>query len=271
MESMADVLEEISWILLMMFLKMEKFHIKNIVISVTTPLDTELKIKDAVKKGKKGYVCVSNVNAAVFASKHADYREIYNNAYICTPDGMPLVWMARLWGLVEKVQRTPGPDLFVKMLSDRDNGIKHFLLGDTVETQNAILQKFNNSRIVGNYSPPFCNVEEFDYKYIASLINDSGADVVWVSLHSPKQDFFSARLLPFLNKAICVNVGAAFRFSLGQYKHPNKYLRRLGLTGLFWRKWSWSLFKWYFSSFIVVLEWSVSIIIRRLQGYKYFE
>ncbi|MBR3855883.1 MAG: WecB/TagA/CpsF family glycosyltransferase [Bacteroidaceae bacterium] len=66
-----------------------------------------------------------------------------HNALMCLPDGMPLVWMARLWGLKD-VGRSAGPDLFTTMLQDEKSHIKHFLLGDTDETPKAISEKYKN-------------------------------------------------------------------------------------------------------------------------------
>ena len=114
---------------------MERYRIGKIYISRTTPEKTIATITAAVKEGRSEYICVSNVRTVAYANKkkNKEYLELMNNAFMCTPDGMPLVWMARLWGLKD-VQRTVGPDLFTTMLSDKESGIKHFLLGDTEET-----------------------------------------------------------------------------------------------------------------------------------------
>lgn len=249
---------------------MEKYRIGKVYISRTSPENAIAKIVEACKSGENEYVCVSNVRTVAYANKHEDYCALMNNAYMCTPDGMPLVWMARLWGLKD-VQRTVGPDLFTAMLKDNGNGIKHFLLGDTEETLAQMKAKYtgNASNIAGTYSPPFCELDDFDYKGIAKLINDSGANIVWLSLRAPKQDFFAVRLLPYLDKKICVGVGAAFRFSLGQIKHPPKIIKKLGLTGFFWRKNKIRLIKWYFLHSYNVLKWSTNIIVSRLCGKRY--
>lgn len=64
-----------------------------------------------------------------------------------------------------------GPDLFTAMLNDKESGIKHFLLGDTEETLALMKEKYadNGANIVGSYSPPFCELDEFDYPSIAYL------------------------------------------------------------------------------------------------------
>lgn len=251
---------------------MEKYRIGKVYISRTTPENAIAKIIEACKSGENEYVCVSNVRTVAYANKHEDYCALMNNAYMCTPDGMPLVWMARLWGLKD-VQRTVGPDLFTAMLKDNGNGIKHFLLGDTEETLAQMKAKYtdNASNIAGTYSPPFCELDDFDYKGMAKLINDSGANIVWLSLRAPKQDYFAVRLLPYLEGKVCVGVGAAFRFSLGQIKHPPKIFKKLGLTGIFWRKMDLAKIGWYFHHFALLCKWGSGILFARLCGKKYCE
>lgn len=211
------------------------YRIGKTYISATTPAYAQSRIEQAVLGGQGGYVCVSNMRTVVYANKHEDYRAVMDNAFMCLPDGMPLVWMAKLWGL-KSVHRTTGPDLMVAMLNDTTKGLKHFLLGDTEETLSALKSRYSQSSIVGTYSPAFCEVDEFDYEDIAKRIRESNADVVWVALRAPKQDFFAARLFEYLPDKVLIGVGAAFRFALGEIKHPNKMVQKMGLTGLIWRK-----------------------------------
>lgn len=44
-----------------------------------------------------------------------------------------------------------------------------------------------------------------------------------------------ARILPHIESSVLIGVGAAFRFLLGQYRHPPKIVQRCGLEGVFWR------------------------------------
>ena len=218
-----------------MSISSEKYSIGKVHITVTNPSDAKKRIEEAALNEQGGYVCVSNVRTVVYANKHEGYWNVMEKAFMCLPDGMPLVWMAKLWGL-NNVQRTTGPDLMVEMLNDTSKGLKHFLLGDTEETLSALKSKYSQSSIVGTYSPAFCEVDEFDYADIAKKIQQSGADVVWVALRAPKQDFFAARLFEYLPNKVLIGVGAAFRFALGEIKHPNKVVQKMGLTGLLWRK-----------------------------------
>ena len=246
-------------------LVVNRFDVGAARVSSTTPCLTHELIKHLINREIKGYICVSNVRTVAFANQTPEYCQILNNSLMTLPDGMPLVWLARLWGLKD-VQRTTGPDLFVRMLSDTQSGIRHFLLGDTEETLAAIWGKYPDANICGTLSPPFCKVDEFDYELIAKMVNQSGADIIWISLRSPKQDFFAVRLLPYLDKGICIGVGAAFRFAVGQIKHPPKIIKTMGLTGLFWRKWTIAEIFWYIKHTFWLTYWTICILMKRTFG-----
>lgn len=245
-----------------------RYRIRNAYISITNPEDAIHKIEEAVEKRLNTYICVSNFRMVRFANHDKSYNEVMKYSYMNLPDGMPLVWCGKLWG-IEKVQRTSGPDLFDAMLKRPDNSIKHFLLGDTEETLAAIVKKYKsefNANIVGTFSPPFTGVDDFDFSAIADIINKSEANIVWVSMRAPKQDIFSTKILPLLNKpAVCIGVGRAFRISIGTVKNAPKVVQRLGISGLFNRR--TSLFKeliWYFSNSFFLMFYIVHILVLRV-------
>lgn len=254
----------------------EWFHIGKTYISCTNLDDAKRRIEEAVKQGMNTYICVSNPRTVTYATKHEDYRKVMEESYMNLPDAEPMQWAARLWGLKD-VQRTMGPILFKEMLSKPESGLRHYLLGDTDETLDKIERKFRDevgATIVGTYSPPFCGLDEYDYETIAKQINESGSDLVWISLRAPKQDFFATRLLPYLDKKICIGVGAAFRFNLGEYKMAPPIIKQLGLMGLYWGKksQSWPSFIWgYLKDNVPYLFYLSEIPLRRLIGKKYYE
>ena len=252
------------------------FRIGKTYISCTNIPDAKDRIAEAVKEGLNTYICVSNPRTVTYATRHADYREVMDRSFMNLPDAEPMQWAAKLWGLKD-VTRTMGPVIFKEMLSEPQTGIRHFLLGDTDETLEKISAMFSDgygANIAGTFSPPFCGLDEYDYGGIAQMINGSGADLVWVSMRAPKQDFFAVRLLPYLDKKICIGVGAAFRFNLGEYKMAPPIIKKLGLMGLYWGKksQSWPAFLWgYLNDNVPYLFYLAAIPFRRLFGKKYYE
>ena len=253
-----------------------RYRIGKTYISCTNRPDAKCRIAQAVKDGLNTYVCVSNPRTVTYATKHQDYREVMARSFMNLPDAEPMYWAAKLWGLKD-VKRTMGPMLFKELLCEPQNGLKHFLLGDTDETLEKITRKFTDeagANIVGSYSPPFCGLDEYDYEGMARMINESSADLVWVSMRAPKQDFFATRILPYLDKKICIGVGAAFRFNLGEYKMAPPLIKKLGLMGLYWGKKNqkWIPFMWgYLNDNVPFLFYLAVIPFRRLVGKKYYE
>jgi len=62
---------------------------------------------------------------------------------------------------------------------------------------------------------PFCKVSDFDYHSIARTIEEDGADIIWVALGAPKQEYFMSLLKPHLGHGVMIAVGAAFKFFSG--------------------------------------------------------
>jgi len=249
-------------------MKLDNFKIGNANISNTNPDDVVKRLESFLKTKKTTYICVSNMRMVRYANKKVNnsYLKIMNNSYMNLPDGTPLVWCGRLWGS-KKIQRTSGPDFFQKMLKKSDDGLKHFLLGDTNETLDEIIKSYKtnfNSNIVGSFSPPFIDVDEYDYKGIADIINESKADIVWVSMRAPKQDIFSSKISPLLDSKICISVGRAFRIAIGEVKDAPNVFQRLGLAGIFTRRVSLlETLKFYFITFFYLVFYMGQILVRR--------
>ena len=253
------------------------FRIGRVRVSITSYQKAVDMIKTTIKEKKKGYVCVSNMRTVDFANTDDAYQEVMEHSLLNTPDGTPLMWCGRLWGLKD-VNRVCGPHLFNDLLNDEDLCISHFFLGDTEETLEKLKAKISEeckAKIAGCYSPPFKPLEEYDLDSIAKMINDSGASIVWTSLRAPKQDYLAAKLMPFLNDGVVfLGVGAAFRFYLGEYKEPDGFLSKIGLGGLYvLRKGTtfWKELTWYIKHTCLLIKYMFTILWRRMIGKKYFE
>lgn len=253
------------------------FRISRTRILITNQKDAVDRVKRLVQEGKKGYICISTMRTVVISNNDDSYYDVMENSLFNTPDGTPLVWCGKAWG-IKDADRACGPHLFDDLLEDKDPVLKHFLLGDTSETEEKLKKKCESeygTQIVGMYSPPFLPLDQYDIQGIAQMINDSGANIVWTSLRAPKQDFLNSMLTPYLNDGIIlIGVGAAFRYKLGELKSPDGFLQKIGLAGfLFFRKGTnpWIEFKWYLKHSFYLINYLVSIYIKRLFGKKYFE
>ena len=248
------------------------FLIEKVPVSKTTPEHARKSVLELVQQKKGGYITIGNMRTTVIANHDPAYLDVVKNAQMNWPDGMPLVWCARAWGLKD-VQRTVGPDAFVSLLSDSKNGLKHFLIGDTEETLSALINKYKtefNTCFAGYISPPFVDWPDFDYEGIAEQVKKSGANIVWVSMRAPKQDFFNKRLSGLLPGVLCIGVGAGFRFALGKYKQPPALWKKMGLTGFFWMREGilYNVF-WYIKHLFYLLSFLIRITYKKNVLYRF--
>lgn len=252
----------------------KEYRIGKIHISATNPQDAKERITEYALSGNGGYVCVSNLRMIRYAGKHKEYANLMDGSLMNFPDGKPLKWCARLWGLRD-VETTNGPAFFKTMLSGGDKHLKHYLLGDTRDIIDRIVEKNNReygSNIVGSEALPFAAVDEFDYEGIAKRIKESGANVVWTAMRAPKQDEFNKRISLLLPSVVSLGVGRAFRLSVGEVKDAPEWAHKAGVAGIFTRKVSlWKALRWYFESTFFLIGYFVQICWLRLRGRKCYE
>ena len=86
-------------------------------------------IAGALDRREKGYICVTGVHGVSEAQRDEGFRQILNRAFLCTPDGMPLVWVGR-WQGRKEMGRVYGPDLMLAVLElSEKKGYRHFFYG----------------------------------------------------------------------------------------------------------------------------------------------
>ena len=203
-------------------------------------METALERLDAqVRRGRSAYVCVANVNVTGQCRKNAEFCRIENQSFMTVPDGMPLVWAARLAGEAG-VDRVAGPDLMMEVLHrGRQQGYTHYFYGDeegVLERLTAkVRQQFPGAIVVGSHSPPFREMTQDEVDADVREINRLRPAFVWVALGAPKQERWMASVVGQIESSVLVGVGAAFRFLLGEFKHPPRIVQRLGMEGICWR------------------------------------
>jgi N-acetylglucosaminyldiphosphoundecaprenol N-acetyl-beta-D-mannosaminyltransferase len=206
-------------------------------VSQVNLLSAVRQILEWVEKKKRTYVCVAPVSTLVEAKRDPAYAAVVNAAGMVTPDGMPVVWLAR-WRGCKEVGRSYGPDILQEVCNHGQYlKLRHFFYGGTEDTlrrlQQKLLNVYPNLIVAGSYAPPFRPLAQKESPEIIDRINDSGADIVWVGLGSPKQDFWMQLHRPLLNASVIVGAGAAFDFCSGAKPQAPRWIQPLGLEWLF--------------------------------------
>lgn len=190
---------------------------------------------NTVSRGR--YVCVTSVHGVITAVHDPSFRSILNGADIATPDGMPLVWAMRSFGLRDQT-RVYGPDLTLKLCEQAARcGHRVFLYGGREETlqslKDRLLGSFPDLKIVGMHAPPFRPLtSEEDAAYVR-MIQEADTDLLLVGLSTPKQDRWMAEHVTKLRGIVMIGVGAAFDFHAGRVKQAPHWIQQAGLEWLF--------------------------------------
>ena len=199
--------------------------------------DAAARIERAVDEGRRGYVCIRDAHGVVKCHRDPALKAVHNQAFLVTPDGMPLVWALRLAGH-GRADRVYGPDLMLALFDrGRARGTRHFLYGATPETlerlEARLLARHPGARIVGRFAPPFRALGRDERDEVARRIDGSGADIVWVGLGTPKQELWMAEMRPRLAAPMLIGVGAAFDFHAGAKRQAPRWIQRSGLEWAF--------------------------------------
>jgi N-acetylglucosaminyldiphosphoundecaprenol N-acetyl-beta-D-mannosaminyltransferase len=194
-------------------------------------------IEQALEKKEKGYVCVTGVHGVSEAQSDAAFRKILNHAFLCTPDGMPLVWAGR-WQGQKEMARVYGPDLMLAVLAlSEQTGWRHFFYGGANGTAQALkeklLERFPRLQVVGTYQPPFRPLDAQEQGALQEIIREAKPDAMWIGLSTPKQERFMAEYLPKLDVTLMFGVGAAFDFLAGKIRQAPRWMQRCGLEWFF--------------------------------------
>lgn len=204
-------------------------------IGATSPQEAAVGLCNLAAQVNKGgrHVHLVNAYTLALADTSSVLKEALSGDAINLPDGKPLTWVSLLKGQRPTLRQVRGPQLFLDVFDlGRSVGLRHYLLGSTPAVlqrlESKLRSRFPGVRIVGSESPPFRALTAREFEASAERIIDSGAQVVWLGLGTPKQDYEAARLCAATSTTV-VAVGAAFDFAAGTKVQAPRWLRTIGL------------------------------------------
>jgi N-acetylglucosaminyldiphosphoundecaprenol N-acetyl-beta-D-mannosaminyltransferase len=194
-------------------------------------------IEQWIAQGTRSYVCVTGAHGVMESRRRPDLRAIHNAAGMVTPDGMPLVWFARLLGH-SRTRRVYGPDLMRRLSAvSEQRGYRQFYYGGghgvADQLCRVMLQRHPSLRIVGTLCPPFRPLTQEEDRAAIERINTAEPDIVWVGLSTPKQELWMAAHRVHIAAPVMIGVGAAFDFLAGTKRQAPLWAQRNGLEWAF--------------------------------------
>lgn len=205
---------------------------------VDTPSSMDL-LRPLLVEGGVHHISTANLDYVRQATVNPDLRRILDDAAVVVPDGMPVLWAAKLLG--QRIpRRTTGHDLVEALLKhSASDGISLFLLGSArgVGEQAAInaRKRYPGVQIVGVYSPPlrpFPFPKDEDDEMVKA-VNMSGADVLLVAFGCPKQDLWIDAHRHELRVSVAIGVGSVLDVMAGVTRRAPNWLQAAGLEWLY--------------------------------------
>jgi N-acetylglucosaminyldiphosphoundecaprenol N-acetyl-beta-D-mannosaminyltransferase len=215
---------------------LEHRHIIGMRVDATTYEDATERIVTWAQSKVGKRVCAANVHMAMETYDNPNFAEVVNQADLVTPDGMPLVWGLRAFG-IKDASRVCGPDLTLSVCeAAAQMNIPIALYGGTEESlvdfTNFLIEKYPGIEIVCQISPPFRELTPTEDVAYTQQIVESGAQILFVGIGCPRQEIWMAAHQDRI-PAVMLGVGAAFNFHSGRVKHAPRWMQSVGLEWLF--------------------------------------
>ena len=193
------------------------------------------RIDEQVLSNESAYICVADGVVVDNVQRDLKYRNTVNGSMfaICDSGWVP-VYLRWIYGIDRK--QYCGPMIFKDLVAQGKH--RMIFMGTNQKTLDSLQKELAkmNPDVMGMtfYELPFKTVDEFDYPAIAKMIEEDNADIVWVALGAPKQDFFMSLLKPHLKRGVMIGVGAAFNFysGMGEKRAP-EWVTRMHLEFIY--------------------------------------
>ncbi len=190
-------------------------------------------VRDA-QSGVRKKVYFINAHCINIAAKNISYYHLLKKEALLFADGSGMRIASRLAGFLLK-DNVNGTDLFPVMCRDAATvGTKLALLGArpgvAKRCADNMRSQFPGLNIVWINDGYFSLDTE---ENLIRSINDSGAQIIFVAMGVPMQEFWIARNADKLRAPVLVGVGALFDFYSGTVPRAPLRLRQLGLEWLF--------------------------------------
>ena len=205
-------------------------------------------ILDELSKDKKTLIFTPNPEQVAVASGNRELRDLLNQAQVSLPDGVGILWAARLLGK-PIYARISGVDFMEKLVKSISNQpvVTGYLGGQegvAEATANCLKQKWPNLRV--GYA---------SHAYDKEKMIQSDIDILFVGLGFPKQERWIIEHKDEIPATVVMSVGGSFDYISGRVPRAPKFLRSSGLEWLFrlilqpWRFWR-QLQIWHFGALI---------------------
>ncbi len=189
-------------------------------------------IVENAKIRRPSYLCAVNAHMTAISIKDNILKQAVNAATWAVTDGMPVVWAFNRFNKSNQ-ERIAGMDLMPRLLFEANK--ESFIIsvyGNTEENLKLfkayVIENYPKVRIGTFISPPFRTLTHNETFNHINNINNSGTNILFVSLGCPKQEKWMLENGKKVN-AVSLGIGNAVNTTIGLEKRPPSWLRNIGM------------------------------------------
>jgi N-acetylglucosaminyldiphosphoundecaprenol N-acetyl-beta-D-mannosaminyltransferase len=227
------------------------------------------RIRDAVTRREPCLLSTPNLNFLVACLTDGAFRDSVIDSDLSIPDGMPIVWIAKLLRMPTRT-RVTGSGLFESLRGGSAPPISVYFFGGTEGAAEAACERLNAHPsglvCVGHVYPGFGSIEEMSSDKSIAEINASGAEFVVVSLGARKGLAWIARNRSRLSAPVISHLGAVVDFVSGRLRRAPIWIQRAGLEWLWRIKEDPGLWRRYAGDGLRLLQ----LLVTRVLPYRWF-
>jgi len=188
---------------------------------------------ERIDRNDKTFIVTANPEIVMNAKNSQDYMDTLKSADYVIADGIGVIYGSRM--LKEPLpERIPGFDLMMELLKTADQKrLRVFFLGARQEVIEALTKnvadQFPNLQIAGTRNGYFKPGDET----IAAEVQEANADLIFVALGFPRQEYWIRQHMGVLEKGLFMGVGGSFDVLADKVKRAPLIWQKMNLEWLY--------------------------------------
>lgn len=217
-----------------------KFVLMGLPFHDVTFAETVAWARERIRWRVPAYMATANLDFVMQAWGDPELQRILLEASLVIADGMPIVWMSKLFGPPLR-ERVTGSDI-VPMLAEmcRDEGFSIFYLGGAPgvaeKAAAELTRRYPGLKTAGCYSPPLADVVHMDHATILAQLEATKPDLLLVAFGAPKQEKWANMHVRQWKVPLAIGVGGTLDFLAGAQTRAPKFVQKIGF------EWLWRMF-----------------------------
>lgn len=196
-----------------------------------------------IAAGAPHQIATVNPEFVMEARRNPPFAAVLEQADLCVPDGVGLLWAARRQGrrLPQRVTGSDGVPLIAQRAAER--GWTLYLLGAApgvaARAAEILVGRHPALQVAGVYAG---SPADADAPEIIARVRQARPDILFVAYGAPRQDLWIAAHRAELGVPVMMGVGGSFDFIAGVQRRAPRWAQRLNLEWLYrliTQPWRW--------------------------------